>query len=98
MWSIESQLDEAGAPYDRRAAVYDRLVCSRMNNRMVWSSAPEVYTEFAAAAFASTDSPLMEAAAGSAAATADLHARSRRPTVLRRRRTPAPEGGRRRAR
>jgi SAM-dependent methyltransferase len=82
MWSIDSGLDDAGAPYDRRAAVYDRLVRSRMYNRMVWSSAPDDYTEFAAAAFASADGPLLEVAAGSAAATAELHASAQRPTVL----------------
>jgi SAM-dependent methyltransferase len=82
MWRIESQLDDAGAPYDRRAAVYDRLVRSRTYNRIAWSTAPGDYAEFAAAAIASADGPLLEAAAGSAAATAELHARSQRPTVL----------------
>lgn len=82
MWRIESQLDGAGASYDRRAAAYDRLVRSRLYNRMAWSSSPDDYAEFAAAAFASADGPLLEAAAGSAAATAQLHARSERPTVL----------------
>lgn len=82
MWSIESELDDTGAPYDRRAAVYDRLVGSRMYNRMAWSTAPDDYTAFAAAAFASADGPLLEVAAGSAAATAELHASAQRPTVL----------------
>lgn len=82
MWRIESELDDAGAPYDRRAAVYDRLVRSRAYNRIAWSSSPQDYADFAAAAFASTDGPLLEIAAGSAAATAQLHARSQRPTVL----------------
>ncbi len=82
MWRIESELDDTGAPYDRRAAVYDRLVRSRIYNRMAWSSSPGDYAEFAAAAFASSGGPLLEAAAGSAAATAELHASSGRPTVL----------------
>jgi SAM-dependent methyltransferase len=82
MWRIESQLDEAGAAYDRRAALYDRLVRSRTYNRIAWSTAPGDYAEFAAAAITSADGPLLEAAAGSAAATAELHARSQRPTVL----------------
>ncbi len=82
IWRIESHLDGAGAPYDRRAAVYDRLVRSRLYNRMAWSAAPADYARFAAAAFASSDGPLLEAAAGSAAATARLHATSQRPTVL----------------
>ena len=83
IWRIESELDgDAGAPYDRRAAVYDRLVRSRLYNRMAWSAAPADYARFAAVAFASSDGPLLEAAAGSAAATAGLHATSQRPTVL----------------
>ena len=82
MWRIETQLDDAGAPYDRRAAVYDRLVRSRAYNRLAWSTSPADYTAFAARAFASDHGPLLEAAAGSAAATAELHARAGRPTML----------------
>jgi SAM-dependent methyltransferase len=82
MWRIESQLDDAGAAYDHRAAVYDRLVRSRAYNRIAWSTAPDDYAEFAAAAIASADGPLLEVAAGSAAATAELHVSSQRPTVL----------------
>ena len=82
MWRIESPLDDAGAPYDRRAAVYDRLVRSRIYNRLAWGSSPDDYTRFAASAFAESEAPLLEVAAGSAAATAELHASARRPTVL----------------
>jgi ubiquinone/menaquinone biosynthesis C-methylase UbiE len=57
-------------------------VRSRIYNRIAWSTAPGDYAEFAAAAITSADGPLLEAAAGSAAATAELHARSQRPTVL----------------
>lgn len=55
---------------------------SRTYNRLAWSTTPDDYAQFADAAIASADGPLLEAAAGSAAATAELHARSRRPTVL----------------
>ncbi len=55
---------------------------SRLYNRAAWSASPAHYTRFAAAAFAASDGPLLEAAAGSAAATAALHATSQRPTVL----------------
>lgn len=82
MWRIEADLDRPGAPYDRRAVVYDRLVRSRLYNRLAWSTSPEDDAQFAAAAIASADGPLLEVAAGSAAATAGLHAHSRRPTVL----------------
>ena len=82
MWRIESELGDAGAPYDRRVALYDRLVRSKQYNRIAWSTSPKDYTEFAAAAFASAEGPLLEVAAGSAAATAPLHASAHRPTVL----------------
>lgn len=82
IWRIEAHLDGVGAPYDRRAVVYDRLVRSRLYNRTAWSAAPADYARFAAAAFASSNGPLLEAAVGSAAATAELHASSHRPTVL----------------
>ena len=82
MCAIESELSDAGAPYDRRAAMYDRLVRSRTYNRIAWSCLPEDYATFAAVAFASGTGPLLEAAAGSAAATAPLHASTQRSTVL----------------
>lgn len=82
MWRIEGELDQPGTPYDRRAALYDRLVRSPLYNRVAWSTSPEEYSQFAATAIASSDGPLLEVAAGSAAATAELHARSTRPTVL----------------
>lgn len=82
MWRIESTTDREGASYDRRAAVYDRLVRSRVYNRLAWSCSPDDYADFAAKAVASDDGPLLDAAAGSAAATARVHAESSRPTVL----------------
>jgi len=82
MWRIDGELGEPGAPYDRRTAVYDRLVRSQTYNRLAWSTTPDDYAQFAAAAIASADGPLLEAAAGTAAATASLHAHSRRPTML----------------
>ncbi|MDP9459181.1 MAG: class I SAM-dependent methyltransferase [Actinomycetota bacterium] len=82
MWRIEATVDAAGSPYDRRAALYDWLVRSPVYNRLAWSTSPHDYTRFAAAAIGSSNGPLLEVAAGSAAATAELHAHSRRPTVL----------------
>ena len=82
MWRIESHVGGAGAPYDRRAALYDHLVRSRLYNRLAWSTSPDDYTEFAAGALDSATGPLLEVGAGTAAATASLHASSGRPTVL----------------
>lgn len=82
MWRIETALDDAGSPYDRRAAAYDRLVRSRTYNRLLWGTSPDDYEAFAAAAIAEGDGPLLDVGAGSAAATAPLHAASGRPTTL----------------
>ena len=82
MWRIDARVDAAGSPYDRRAAVYDRLVRSPVYNRLAWSTAPDDYTQFATTAIGMSDGPLLEVAAGSAAATAESHVRSRRETVL----------------
>lgn len=83
MWSIESAVgEETEARYDRRAAIYDRLIRSSLYNRVAWSSSPRDYARFAEQAVASARGPLLEVAAGSAAASAAVHARSSRPTVL----------------
>ncbi|MEP6872587.1 MAG: class I SAM-dependent methyltransferase [Anaerolineaceae bacterium] len=55
---------------------------SPIYNRLAWGTSPTDYARFAAAAIASSDGPLLEVGAGTAAASAQLHARSRRPTVL----------------
>lgn len=81
-YEIHSALDDAGAPYDRRAAAFDRMVRSRAYNRLAWGVAPADYEAFAREAVADGDGPLLEAAAGSAPATALLHARSGRQTVV----------------
>lgn len=82
MWRIETALDDAGSPYDRRAAAYDRLVRSRTYNRLLWGTRPDDYEAFAAAAIAEDDGPLLDVGAGSAAATAPPHAASGRATTL----------------
>lgn len=72
----------AAAPYDSRAWIYDGLVSSRAYNRLAWSCSPQDYRNFAQQAVASADDHVLEVAAGSAAATAVVHAESSRPTVL----------------
>ncbi len=82
MWTIETQLSDSGAPYDRRAAFYDRLVRSPLYNRLFWSTNPDDYSAFAKRALADGDGPLLDVAAGSAAATSALYAATTRPVVL----------------
>ena len=75
-------VDAAGAPYDTKAAVYDRLVRSRVYNRLLWGTSPAGYEAFARRAITEAAGPLLDAGCGSALFTAAEHARSRRPTVL----------------
>jgi SAM-dependent methyltransferase len=68
--------------YDSRARTYDRLVRSRVYNRLAWGTAPADYERFAAEALGDAAGPLLDACAGTAAATAGLYRQSRRPIVL----------------
>lgn len=87
MWRSEIEVlglgpEDAGAPYDRKAAVYDRLVRSRAYNRLLWGASPRDYEAFAARALADGSGPLLDVAGGSAAATASLYAAAERDVVL----------------
>ncbi len=75
--------DDAGdAAYDRRAAMYDRLVGSRLYNRLVWGSSPRAYAAFAARALQAGEGPLLDAACGSAVFTGSVYRDAARPVVL----------------
>jgi len=79
---IESSGLTAGAEYDGRAAAYDRLVTSRLYNRLAWGTDPADYAAFARRAVDSAPGPLLDVAAGTAAATADAYRNSSRTVVL----------------
>lgn len=68
--------------YDRRAGLYDRMVRSRLYNRLAWGTSPDDYEDFAARALADGDGPLLDAGCGSAAATAALYRSADRQLVL----------------
>lgn len=68
--------------YDRRAALYERVVGNRAYNRLLWGTSPATYRAFAADAVASADGPLLEVACGTAQFTADAYARTSREVVL----------------
>lgn len=68
--------------YQRRAAVYDGMVSSRLYNAVAWGTDPADYVAFAARAIGSGPGELLEVAVGTAAATAVLHVASRRTTTL----------------
>src|SRR5215218_6533602 len=68
--------DDAGAPYDRKAAVYDRVVGTRAYNRLVWGTSTAAYREFACEALASGTGPMLDAGCGSAVFTAGVYRRA----------------------
>lgn len=73
---------EQGAPYDRRASLYDRLVPSVAYNRVLWGTRPADYVAFARQAVQAGVGPLLEVGCGTAAFTAELYRRAVRPCLL----------------
>ena len=73
---------DEGAPYDRRAAAYDRLVASPLYNRLLWRASPRTYAAFAAEALRAGDGPLLDVACGSGVFTAAAYRHADRPLVL----------------
>lgn len=76
--------DDPGSPYDGRAAMYDRVIGSRLYNRLVWGSSPASYAAFAAtaAAVGNGRGPLLDVGCGSAVFTAAAYSTTDRPLVL----------------
>lgn len=74
--------DAEGAPYDSRAAAYDRVVGSTLYNRLIWGASTDLYRAFARRAVASGDGPLLDAGAGSAVFTDRAYADTDRPLIL----------------
>mgnify|MGYP000908878262 CR=1 FL=1 len=80
--TIEGSGLGAGSAYDRQAALYDRLVSSRLYNRLAWSTDSRDYERFARSAVDSATGPLLEVAAGTAIASAAAYRDSTRPVVI----------------
>ena len=73
---------DEGARYDRRAAMYDRLIGNRLYNRLAWGTSPSQYSAFAAEAVAAGSGRLLDAGCGTATFTAAAYREARRPLVL----------------
>ena len=74
--------DEQAAHYDRRAAMYDRLIGSTLYNRIIWGASPRDYAAFAAEALASDDGPVLEVGCGTAVFTHSVYGDAAREVVL----------------
>ena len=69
--------------YDSRAGLYDRVVGSRLYNRIMWGTQPEEIAAFAREALESSkDSWVMDAAGGSLLFTAALYVEARTRPIL----------------
>lgn len=81
IWSVMPE-GGVGQRYDRRAAAYDRVVGSRLYNRLLWGSSPSAYASFAAQAVRSGRGPMLDAGCGSLVFTAGIYPGADRPLVL----------------
>jgi SAM-dependent methyltransferase len=81
IWSV-LPADAPAPPYDGRARLYDRLIGSRLYNRLAWGVDPHTYTDFAREAARWGSGPLLDAGCGTLVSTAGVHAQSQRPTIL----------------
>jgi hypothetical protein len=82
IWSVLAADADRAVHDDRLAAWYDRVVGNRLYNRLVWSTSPRAYAEFAATAVASASGPLLDVGCGTAVFTADSYGDARRPIVF----------------
>ena len=68
--------------YDRRAALYDLFVSTRVYNRVMWGTLPSDYRAFARRAVASGASgPMLDAGCGSLLFTSGAYLETNRPVV-----------------
>jgi SAM-dependent methyltransferase len=68
-------VDAPGQRYDGRARMYDRVIGSRLYNRLAWGNSPGDYRAFARRAVQSSGSGwLLDAGCGTLLATADAYA------------------------
>jgi len=74
IWTVDTDLP--GQAYDKKAAVYDRLIGSNIYNRLMWGTSPKAYREFAQSLHEANPRVVLDAGCGSMAATAEIHARS----------------------
>jgi len=81
--SIYSVLPDASPHhhYDRRSALYDSVVGTRLYNYLMWGTSPRDYTDFARDAVRSRTGKLLDAGCGSMLFTAAAYIDSARPVI-----------------
>ena len=74
---------DAGAPYDRRAAVYDRVIGSSVYTRFTWGLPTDDFAKFIASSLASGSGGVaLDVAAGSCLESAAAYRDNVRPTIV----------------
>ena len=81
VWTVVKDTD-SHIVYDSHAALYDTLIGNRLYNRIAWGSSPRSYARFAATALRANHGKMLDAGCGSLVSTAELHIKSKRPTIL----------------
>ncbi len=82
LYSALPGTDAVSAPYDSRAALYDRMVSSDLYLRLAWGARRGTILSFMQAAFGAADGVIVDLTAGSAVDAAQLYCRTRRPVLV----------------
>ncbi len=82
LFTVLDRGDE-GAPYDSRAAAYDRLVSSALYSRVAWGVSPDLHTSFITRALTASDKGwVLDVAAGACVPSAPAYLTTSRPLVV----------------
>ena len=81
LFSVLPEAD-AGAPYDGRAAAYDRAIGSKLYNRAIWGTTPRHYRSFIEAALRAARGPALDVAAGSCLESAAVYPECPEPVLV----------------
>jgi ubiquinone/menaquinone biosynthesis C-methylase UbiE len=81
--AIYSSLDNmASTSYDNKAKLYEKIVGSKLYNRIVWGTSPEDYRQFAHSALSGSDGTLIDIGCGGLVHTASLYRSTNRISIL----------------
>lgn len=80
---IFSVLDNfSGSAYDQKAAMYEKLVSSKLYNKIIWGTSPDDYKEFGKKGIFSENGSLLDVGCGGLIQTAAIYSRTKRPCTL----------------
>ncbi len=71
-----------GAAYDSKAKMYEKLVSSRLYNKIIWGTTPDDYTSFSEKAINSTKGLVLDAGCGGLIQTSDIYKSTKNKCVL----------------